>query len=125
MYMYIVHVLYIYERIKWSESLLVNTLLLHVHCISLVSPPDDDRHDVYLTLQQGVFSKGSKRADKNVEVAVEVLGDDDNPLPFVSVYIMYMYMVSLYLEMYQSWYRRGKRFYLYVTRSLSFGHSYF
>ena len=39
---------------------------------------------MYLTLHQGVFSKGSKRADKNVEVAVEVLGEDDNPLSFVS-----------------------------------------
>ena len=46
---------------------------------------DDERHDVYLTLLQGVFSKGSKRADKNVEVVVEMLGDDDNTLTTVSL----------------------------------------
>ena len=85
-------------------KIFTNILFLFSSLFSL--PPDDDRHDVYLTLQQGIFSKGSKRADKNVEVAVEVLGDDDNPLPFVSAY-MYMYMYSCYLEIHQSWYRRG------------------
>ena len=58
--------------------------VLYMCIFFLFSFSDDERHDVYLTLHQGVFSKGSKRADKNVEVAVEVLGEDDNPLSFVS-----------------------------------------
>jgi hypothetical protein len=47
--------------------------------------PYDERHDIYLTLLQGFFSRGNKRADKNVEVLVELYGDDDNPLPQVSI----------------------------------------
>jgi hypothetical protein len=43
--------------------------------------PYDVRHDVYLTLQHGVFNKGTKRADKNVEVDVEVLDTKENPIP--------------------------------------------
>lgn len=34
--------------------------------------PDDVRNDLYLTLIQGEFKKGTKKADKNVEVTVEV-----------------------------------------------------
>ena len=48
---------------------------------------DDERHDVYLTLQQGFFSKGSKRADKNVQVDVEILGDDDNTIRVSNVHV--------------------------------------
>ena len=36
---------------------------------------DDVRHDVYLTLVNGLFNKGTKRADKNVQIDVEVLDD--------------------------------------------------
>lgn len=36
---------------------------------------DDERHDVYLTIQQGFFGRGNKRADKNVQVDMEVLND--------------------------------------------------
>jgi hypothetical protein len=43
--------------------------------------PYDVRHDVYLTLQHGLFNKGTKRADKNVEVDVEVLDIKENPIP--------------------------------------------
>ena len=42
---------------------------------------DDVRHDVYLTLVNGLFNKGTKRADKNVEVDVEVLDIKENPIP--------------------------------------------
>lgn len=42
--------------------------------------PDDVRHDVYLTLCNGLFNKGTKRADKNVQVDVEVLNDKDEVL---------------------------------------------
>ena len=42
---------------------------------------DDVRHDVYLTLLRGLFNKGAKRADKNVQVATEVLDTDDQTIP--------------------------------------------
>ena len=42
--------------------------------------PDDVRHDVYLTLSHGLFNKGTKRADKNVQVDVEVLNEKDQVL---------------------------------------------
>ena len=45
---------------------------------------DDERHDVYLTLQQGMFGRGNKRADKNVQVDVEVLGERGIALPVSS-----------------------------------------
>ena len=44
-------------------------------------PSDDVRHDVYLTLLHGLFNKGTKRADKNVELDVEVLDAKEHPIP--------------------------------------------
>lgn len=38
---------------------------------------DDVRHDVYLTLDHGVFNKGTKRADKNVEVDMEIMDEKE------------------------------------------------
>ena len=50
-------------------------------CIEVISGcvycADDVRHDVYLTLCNGLFNKGTKRADKNVQIDVEVLNDKD------------------------------------------------
>ena len=37
--------------------------------------PGDVRHDLYLTLSSGEFSRGSKSADKNVEVTVRVCNE--------------------------------------------------
>lgn len=37
--------------------------------------PGDVRHDLYLTLMSGEFSRGSKSADKNVEVTVKVCNE--------------------------------------------------
>lgn len=37
--------------------------------------PGDVRHDLYLTLSSGEFSRGSKTTDKNVEVTVRVCND--------------------------------------------------
>ena len=31
------------------------------------------RNDIYVTLEHGQFEKGSKRAERNVEVAIEVI----------------------------------------------------
>ena len=38
---------------------------------------DDVRHDVYLTVMNGVFNKGTKRADKNVEISMEVINEKE------------------------------------------------
>lgn len=44
---------------------------------NLVYHVDDVRHDVYLTLDHGVFNKGTKRADKNVEIDMEIIDEKD------------------------------------------------
>ena len=36
---------------------------------------------MYLTLQHGYFGRGNKRADKNVQVDMEVLNEHNEPLP--------------------------------------------
>ena len=57
----------------------------------MLLPPsltDDIRHDVYLTLSQGVFNKGTKRADKNVQIDVEVLNDKDQVIQVSDVAMM-------------------------------------
>ena len=38
---------------------------------------DDVRHDVYLTLDHGIFNKGTKRADKNVEIDMEIIDEKE------------------------------------------------
>ena len=43
--------------------------------------PGDVRNDLYLTLHSGEFPKGSKSADKNVEVTVRVCNDKGHVLP--------------------------------------------
>lgn len=42
--------------------------------------PGDVRNDLYLTLQSGEFSKGSKSTDKNVEVTVCVCKENGQVL---------------------------------------------
>ena len=44
-----------------------------------------DRNDIYLTLEYGQYEKGSKRAERNVEVAIAVCGKDGRIIP-VSIY---------------------------------------
>ncbi|CAG2069407.1 unnamed protein product, partial [Timema podura] len=43
--------------------------------------PGDVRNDLYLTLVGGEFSKGSKLADKNVEVTVVVCNEKGQSIP--------------------------------------------
>lgn len=45
--------------------------------------PGDVRHDLYLTLVSGEFSRGSKSVDKNVEVTVRVCNERGQPIPGV------------------------------------------
>ena len=60
-------------------------MYLYVFYNSVLSspPPADDRHDVCIPnpTARVVQYNDSKRPDKNVEVPVEVLGDDDNLFP--------------------------------------------
>ena len=39
------------------------------------------RNDIYVTLEHGVFEKGSKRAERNVEVAIAVVNSSGQILP--------------------------------------------
>lgn len=45
-----------------------------------MSPKGDVRNDIYLTLVQGDFDKGSKTAHKNVEVTMSVYDEDGKKL---------------------------------------------
>ena len=45
--------------------------------VLLILLVDDVRHDVYLTLDHGVFNKGTKRADKNVEIDMEIIDEKE------------------------------------------------
>ena len=40
-----------------------------------------DRNDIYLTLEYGQFEKGSKRAERNVEIAIAVCDKDGKVIP--------------------------------------------
>lgn len=48
---------------------------------SWLPSPDEHRHDVYLTMLHGVFNKGTKRADKNVQIDVEVIDEKEQLIP--------------------------------------------
>ena len=54
--------------------------------------PGDVRNDLYLTLVNGEFSKGTKSSDKNIEVVVTVCNEKGVPLQvfFVIVFIFYL-----------------------------------
>ena len=41
----------------------------------------DVRNDIYVTLEYGQFEKGSKRAERNVEVAIEVIDGLGKTIP--------------------------------------------
>ncbi len=45
----------------------------------------DVRNDIYVTVESGQFEKGSKRAERNVEVAVCVIDGQGDPIPVTSV----------------------------------------
>lgn len=53
-------------------------MILNGHSsVLLILLIDDVRHDVYLTLDHGVFNKGTKRADKNVEIDMEIIDEKE------------------------------------------------
>ncbi len=43
--------------------------------------PGDVRNDIYVTLEGGSFEKGTKRSERNVEVAVEVIDGAKQVIP--------------------------------------------
>lgn len=45
-----------------------------------LSPKGDVRNDIYVTLVQGDFDKGSKTTPKNVEVTMSVFDEDGKKL---------------------------------------------
>ena len=53
----------------------------------------DVRNDIYITLEHGQFEKGSKRAERNVEVAINVIDGKGRTIP-VSTSLAAMATVS-------------------------------
>lgn len=49
--------------------------------------PGDVRNDLYLTLVNGEFSRGSKSSDKNIEVVVTVCNEKGVPLQVANFFI--------------------------------------
>ena len=43
--------------------------------------PGDVRNDIYVTLEGGSFEKGTKRSERNVEVAIEVIDGAKQVIP--------------------------------------------
>ena len=41
----------------------------------------DARNDIYVTLESGSFDKGTKRAERNVEVAINVVDNTGHVIP--------------------------------------------
>lgn len=67
------------DKVKEENPLLFRKFTAECHKLGFpeIIRPYDVRHDVYLTLCNGLFNKGTKRADKNVQVDVEVLNEAD------------------------------------------------
>lgn len=58
-------------------------------------PPGDVRNDIYVTLVQGDFDKGSKTTAKNVEVTVSVYDEDGKRLEVLVVAKLNLWCWSL------------------------------
>lgn len=56
--------------------------------------PGDVRNDLYLTLQSGEFSKGSKSTDKNVEVTVCVCKENGKVLEVSSFLYVLEFIIA-------------------------------
>lgn len=71
---------------KQSKKYDGNHLVSSVSFESCVS--GDVRNDIYVTLEHGQFEKGSKRAERNVEVAIEVIDGNGKTIPVSTGEIM-------------------------------------
>ena len=54
---------------------------MHYYLLLLLLFTGRDRNDIYLTLEYGQFEKGSKRAERNVEIAIAVCDRDGKIIP--------------------------------------------
>ena len=52
-----------------------------MHWLVCHAPTGDVRNDIYITLETGQFEKGHKRAERNVEVAIEVVDGAGKTIP--------------------------------------------
>ena len=48
---------------------------------NLISLAGDKRHDIYLQLMGGYFHKGTKKADKNVEITFTIVDGEGKQIP--------------------------------------------
>ena len=63
----------------WGGAKYIDTLRSIWWCHVLCS--GDVRNDIYITVESGVFEKGKKRSERNVEVAIEVFDGLKNVIP--------------------------------------------
>ena len=57
-------------------------ILVQTSCTNnLISPSGDKRHDIYLQLMGGFFHKGTKKADKNVEITFTIVDGEGKRIP--------------------------------------------
>lgn len=77
---------YIYIKNEWMNRWTLSsykdwkvTISSHLTC-SFLFPTGDVRNDIYVTLVQGDFDKGSKTTPKNVEVTMSVYDEDGKKL---------------------------------------------
>lgn len=70
-----------------------------VFCFPLVG---DVRNDIYVTLVQGDFDKGSKTTAKNVEVTVSVYDEDGKRLEVLKYFMSGGFLICIMLSLFNS-----------------------
>ncbi|XP_019851718.1 PREDICTED: dedicator of cytokinesis protein 2-like isoform X2 [Amphimedon queenslandica] len=72
-----------FQQLKNDFPYLINKNTVQVDKLGFpdVILPGKDRNDIYFTLEYGQYEKGSKRAERNVEVAIAVCGRDGRIIP--------------------------------------------
>ena len=59
----------------------------------------DVRNDIYITVESGVFEKGNKRSERNVEVAIDVFDGSKNAIPVSPACRILLNYTSLFVLM--------------------------
>lgn len=68
---------------------------------NLISFSGDKRHDIYLQLIGGYFHKGTKKADKNVEITFTIVDGEGKPIPVCQLFCYSgLYVWGYSLEIY-------------------------
>ena len=70
------------KRLLFNGTCTINNFLISL---------SGDRHDIYLQLISGYFHKGTKKADKNVEITFTIVDDEGKSIP-VSQYYSHLYV---------------------------------